>query len=262
MKRINNAAIATVAAAMALAACNDSGFVPLSDALATAAGVYSGKLTADPAGATDLKAIVLDDGSFWTLYGQAGLTSFTIQGFARGTGDSAEGVFTSSAGTDFGFAPPVVTSLEANYNAAAGTFAGSYTTVSGTTTFAGGPMTNSTYDFGAAPSLPILVGAWDVQDTEGTLYTLDVAADGTFALAEQGGGCTGSGAFTPNADGRNVFDVSVDFANVAQCVDQAGSASGITLVYTITGAAKDQLLLAVNDGETFGMALFGTRASP
>lgn len=262
MKQITTQALAAVAAALALVACDDYAFVPQQEAIvATAAGLYSGTLTSDPAGATDFESIVLDDGSFWTLYGQAGVSAFAVQGFARGNGISTEGVFTSVTGTDFGFTPPGAVSLEGDYDTGAGTFAGSYTTVSGTTTFAGGPLDNS-YDFTAAADLAMLVGAWDVQDADGVLYTLDVAVDGTFDFTEQGGGCTGSGDFAPHGGGRNVFDVSMDFDNVVECTDAGGSASGIALAYTVAGMATDQLLAAVNDAETFGMALFGTRPSP
>jgi hypothetical protein len=262
MKQITNGTIAAVAATLALTACNDHTFVPEAQAIvASAAGVYGGTLASDPGGATEFKAIVLDDGSFWNIYGQAGTPAFSVYGFARGSGTSVEGTFSSTAGTDFGFIPPTDVSLEADYDTGAGTLVGGYTTVAGTTTFTGGPI-DSGYDFTAAPDLQILVGAWDVEDPDGILYTLDVAADGSFDLTEQGGGCTGTGTFAPHAGGRNVFEISLDFDNVIDCADAGGTASGAALAYTITGALTDQLLMAVNDAGTFGMALFGTRPSP
>jgi hypothetical protein len=103
---------------------------------------------------------------------------------------------------------------------------------------------------------------WDVQDMDGTQYTLDVAADGTFDLAEQGGGCTGSGTFAADDSGKSVFAVTLTYDDVVECTDQDSAASGIALAFTYTGALTDQLLLAVNDGQTFGMALAGTRPSP
>lgn len=263
MKRSINGTIAGLAATLALTACNDDIFVPDVDGvLASAAGVYAGTLTDDPGGATDFTAIVLDDGSFWTLYGQAGIAAFAAQGFARGTGISDGGAFVSTAATDFGFEPPVAAALDATYDADAGTIEGSYTTVAGTTTLAGGAIPDTGYNFGNPASLTMLTGMWDVEDTAATLYTLDVAADGTFDLAEQGGGCTGSGTFAPHGSEKGVFSVTVDYDDVVECTHQNDSAGGIALAYTITGQATDQLLVAVNDADTFGMALFGTRPSP
>lgn len=262
MKRINGT-LAVTAGALALAACNDGSFVPDDEpVVVTAAGVYGGTLTNDPGGATDFEAIVLDDGSFWVLYGQAGAADFTVQGFARGTGVATDGVFTSTAGTDFGFTPPATFSLTGNYDTGAGTFEGAYTTVAGDTDFAGGPLAFSDYDFTATPDLQLLAGTWDMEGTDGIVYTVDVAADGTFDFAEQGGGCTGTGAFAPNAGGKNVFDVTVDFDDVVACADPNGSASGIAIAYTITGSLTDQLLAAINTGSTSGLTLFGTRPSP
>lgn len=263
MKRISQPIIAIGAAAAVLAACDDNAFVPeIVEFVATAAGAYSGTLTDDPASATDFQAIVLDDDSFWMFYGQAGVSNFLIQGFARGTGISDGGAFDSVAATDFGFTPTAALGLAATYDAVAGTIQGTYTTVSGTTTFAGGALPSTSYNYLSPPSLTVLAGIWDVEDIEGTLYTIDVAVDGTFDLAENGGGCTGTGAFTPHDSERGVFAVTVDYDDVVECVNQNGSASGVALAYTYTGAATDQLLAAVTDGETFGMALVGTRPSP
>jgi hypothetical protein len=263
MKQITIGGITAITATLALVACDDHSFVPDDEGpVVTAAGVYSGSLTNDPAGATDFTAIVLDDGSFWTLYGQAGVSTFIAQGFARGSGISDGSAFVSTAATDFGFTPPVALTLEASYDAGAGTIEGTYTTVSGTTEFVGGDIPDSSYTFQNPASLTQLTGTWDVQDMDGTLYTLDVAADGTFELAEQGGGCTGSGTFAPHDSDRGVFAVTVNYDDVVECTNQAGSASGIALAYTYTGALTDQLLVAVNDGTAFGMTLAGTRPSP
>ncbi len=262
MKRINQVMAAT-AATLALAACHDDSFVPEpEEAVVTAGGVYSGTLTNDPAGATDFAAIVLDDGSFWTLYGEATASDFTVLGFARGTGIATDGVFASTAGTDFGFTPPADFDLIADYDTEAGTFGGTYTTVAGDTTFEGGPLSFSDYDFSATPALSMLAGTWEVEGTDGAAYTVDVAANGSFDFAEEGGGCTGAGTFTPDAGGRNVFDVSVDFDDVPECALPGGSASGIAISYTITGQLTDQLLAAIDDGDTFGVTLFGTRPTP
>jgi hypothetical protein len=263
MKRIITGTLAAAGAALALAGCNDDSFVPeAEDLVASAAGAYAGTLADDPAGATDFQAIVLDDGTFWTFYGQAGASTFQVQGFARGSGISGEGTFDSVEAVDFGFIPPAALALEATYDAGAGTIDGSYTTVSGTTTFSGGPIPDAGYDFGTPATLTLLAGAWDVADAEGTTYTLDVAADGTFDLAEQGGGCTASGTFAPDDSGKGAFAVAVNYDDVVECTLQDGSAGGIALAYTYTGAATDQLLIAVNDADTFGMALSGTRPSP
>lgn len=263
MKRSINGTIAGLAATLALTACNDDIFVPDVDGVvASAAGAYAGTLTDDPGGATDFTSIVLDDGSFWTLYGQAGVADFQVQGFARGIGAMDGSVFASDDATDFGFEPPVGFVLETTYDAGTGTIDGTYTTVSGTTTLAGGALPATGYDFGLPADLAKLTGMWAVEDAAATLYDLDVAADGTFDLAEQGGGCTGSGSFAAHDSGKGVFSVTVDYDDVVDCTHQNDSAGGIALAYTITGQATDQLLIAVNDADTFGMALSGTRPSP
>ena len=265
MRRIETGIASVVLATFALAGCNsDSGFVPTTvpTVNTSAEGVYSGSLASGPLGATDFLAIVLEDGSFWTLYGQAGATSFTVQGFARGSGTSSDGTFASSAATDFGASPPATFTLDATYNSALDTMEGSITTGATTSTFAGGAISSGPYDYGAAPDPQIVTGTWTVQDADGVSYALVVAADGTFNFAEQGGGCTGAGSFSPRASGKNVFDVSVQFDDVAECADQNGSATGIALAYPLTGTDTIQLIAAVNDQSTFGFAIFGTHPSP
>lgn len=264
MKRILAPAIGLAAASLAIAGCNDDIFVPEGGSVVagTVAGVYIGTLGSDPGGATEFEAIVLDDGSFWTFYGSVSASAFTPNGFARGSGDAADGLFASSTATDYGFTPPADLSLQGDYDTDAATFVGSYTTVAGTTTFDGGPLDFSDYDFSAAADLALVAGMWDVEDGDGVMYTLDVAVDGTFDLAEAGGGCTGSGTITPAGSGRNVFDVSLSYDNVVDCVYAGGATAGILVTYSITALTTDQLLLGVNSGADFGMALAGTRPTP
>jgi len=77
-----------LAAALALAGCGgggggggDGGFRTDDPA---AEGAYSGTLTGTPATAFDL--IVLEDGTYWAMYGQRAAGALLVTGFVQGTG--------------------------------------------------------------------------------------------------------------------------------------------------------------------------------
>ena len=110
----------------------------------TAEGVYGGTLTNSTS--PNFELLVLDDGSYWALYGQQTSSAFMFAGFVQGHGTSTLGTsFTSSDARDFGYSPAVAGNVTASFDATKGTIFGSVSNPSGSVQFDGGPLVGSSY---------------------------------------------------------------------------------------------------------------------
>ena len=101
-----------------------------------------------------------------------------------------------------------------------------------------------------------MAGNWPGSFTNDT-GTLVVNANGTFS-ATTSVGCRLSGAFTPRASGKNVYDITVAFG-AAPCGLPNGSAAGNAIITNLTSGQR-QLTVAVTtaDGANGGV-FFGQR---
>lgn len=222
----------------------------------TAEGVYSGTITGAK-NTTGFQLLVLENGDFWTLYGNQTSTQFLVSGIIQGSGASNNGAFTSSNLKDFGVSPSVAGALKATYDATAKTITGTVTAGADTASFNGGPTANSLYNYTIAASLTNIAGSWVTTSTSGETVNVNIAAAGTFS-AVGGSGCKFSGTITPRASGKNVFDTKMTFGP-APCGLAGQTASGIALSYPLA-SGKTQLVLAqVDSTRTYGSAAFGTR---
>ncbi len=131
----------------------------------------------------------------------------------------------------------------------------------GSTSFSGGPILGSTYDYDTPASLSSVTGHWTMTELEGETVSLNIGTNGAFS-AIGSSGCNFNGAMTPRASGKNVFDVTLTFGG-SPCALPGQSASGIAVASPVanpTGGTGTQLLVAVVDGsKTYGAAAFGTR---
>lgn len=221
----------------------------------SAEGVYGGTLTGSASNAFNL--LVLENGDYWSLYGVQGATVFTVAGFVQGTGSSNNGNFSSSNGKDFGFFPAVSGSVNATYNATAKTISGTTTNSSGSSTFNGGPIAGSLYNYDATATLSTVAGSWTTTSLTGETVTISIAAGGTFT-AVSSGGCRFSGTVTPRASGKNVFNTSLTFG-AAPCALPNQVATGIAVAYPLA-SGRTQLIVAVTDSaRTVGAAVVGSR---
>lgn len=220
----------------------------------TAEGVYGGTLNGSSS--SDFEVLVLENGEYWSLYGQNMGSIFYVHGFIQGNGTSNNGSFTSSDLRDFGYAPAAAGSLTASYNTSAKTITGSTTTPMGTVQFSGGPIPNSLYNYNSPATLSSVSGSWAAVSSLGGNVTINIAANGNLTLSE--GGCVASGTIAPRASGKNVFNVSVKFG-AAPCLLPNQTATGIGVTYALA-TGQTQLIAAVTSAaRSEGIAVFGVR---
>lgn len=221
----------------------------------SAEGVYGGKLT--NSSSSDFQLLVLENGDFYSLYGTNTGSIFGVAGFIQGTGTSANNRFTSSNGKDFGTSPAAEVTTTAEYDPVGKTISGSVSSVRQTSNFSGGPIAGSLYNYNTPATLSTIIGSWSTTAITGERVALTIAANGAFS-ATSGGGCRFSGAMTPRATGKNVFDVSLTFG-AAPCALAGQSGSGIAVAYALTGGRTQLLVAASNATRTNGTAVVGTR---
>lgn len=222
---------------------------------APAQGAYAGSITAGAAKAFEL--VVLEDGSYWALYGTTVANTLYVSGFVQGSGTSSNGSFSSTDTRDFGYAPAVAGSITATY--VAGTsIAGTITaTGGGSATFSGTTAAIAPYDYNAAAKLSDITGAWNLTMLTGETANVSITAAGALAGVSSGG-CQFSGTVAPRPSGKNVFNVSLSFGT-SPCLLAGQVASGIG-VYSPTTAGSNQLIVGVVDStRSYGTAAFGQR---
>ena len=223
---------------------------------ATAEGVYGGALNGSPI-ANDFQALVLENGEYWSIYGDDLGSVFYVYGFVQGIGISNNGNFTSSSIKDFGYSPAPSGNLVANYSAANKTMAGTVTYgLSGAITFSGGPIPGSLYNYNTPASMSTIVGAWSAMSSYGNNVSINVASNGT--LTVQDGTCVGTGTVTPRASGKNVYNLTVTFG-FNNCALPGATTTGIAIAYPLN-TGQTQIIAAITDASrTEGIAVFGIR---
>ena len=263
IKRAGGASLAFVAA-LTLSACGGGGGgngggngAPL-EAGPTAEGVYTGTLTSNGVGNSNaFELVVLEDGSYWALYGQQVANVLEVAGFVQGAGTSNNGSYTSSTGADFGFDPAKAITLSATYTATP-TVAGTISYGGGVTaTFSGGAPTGTLYSYDAPASLGNVSGTWPVSLTDGETASVTVSPSGALAGLSSGG-CQFTGTVKPRASGKNVFDVSIVFGT-SFCVLAGQTTTGIAIEYGLEAGGNELDVAVINSGGTLGIAAFGNR---
>lgn len=246
--------LAVAAATISLTACGGGGDSGLAVATTQPQGVYSGTLIGSPSSAFQL--LVLEDDSYWALYGKSTPSAFLAAGFIQGQGASTSTLFTSSNAKDFGVSPPTTGSISASYVLNT-SISGTITSAAGNVTLSGTPIVSTTYNYNAAADLTAVTGAWSLTALDSSTVNLTIAGNGN--IVGSTGGCSFTGKIEPRASGKNVFDTSVTFG-AAPCVVPGQTATGVALTSLLAGGVTRQLLLAgVDGGRTTGTALFGTR---
>lgn len=225
------------------------------NAASPAQGVYGGPLTGARIGSFQL--IVLDDATFWVIYGFQLVGSFQAQGFVQGTGTFSTTSFTATSVRDYGVYPAAVGSASGTFDTAAKTIAGTTAMPSGTVGFSGGPIAGSSYNYATPALLSAVVGNWTIGLSTGETASLSVSAAGAVAV-QSSGGCRSSGTVAPRASGKNVFDVALTFGG-APCLLPGVAVTGVAIAYPMANG-RTQLLAAAHDGSrTAGFLAAGVR---
>ena len=228
-------------------------------ATAAAEGVYTGSTSTGSV----FDTVVLDDGTYYAIYGTNGASGLTVNGFVQGQGTSGATTFTSSNLRDFTYTGSTLSgTLSATYTPGV-SVSGTVTESSGSSTFTGNVPQSSSYVYNTPADINTVSGNWTANTLQGAgaPVSLTINTNGTFSGAQ--GNCSFSGTLTPRASGKNIFDVTVNFGPTP-CVLANGTASGIGLSYLTTNSATQQttrqLLVAVVDPtRQYGTLLFGQR---
>lgn len=209
---------ATVLAALVLSACGGGGDPAPFTVPVTPAGVWKGSTDAG----RDVTTIVLEDGTYYMVYG--GATAGSVGGGVQGTGSLADSAFASATGRNYnlegaGTQAATLAATLAPFDSLDGS-------VTSTTSGAMAFRTRYSADSIAPASLQTLAGDYPGQVTFG----LGVRA-GVFTITAAGqvstviNGCSIGGTAAPRAD-VNAFDVTLVFGG-APCVFPGASFSGI-----------------------------------
>lgn len=252
---------ALASALLALSACGGGGGGDAGPAstqptptTASAEGVYGGTLSGNT-GASAFDLIVLDDGTYWALYGSTAANALVVSGFVQGHGTSNSGSFTGDA-KDFGVVPALGGTVSAQYTVSP-SINGSITTGARAVTFTGGAVPNSTYVYAKPAALGDIAGSWTLQLSEGE--TLPITVTGTGAITGvASGGCHITATATPRASGKNIFDISLTYGPVP-CSLNGQVSTGIAIVYPLSTGGSQLGLAVVDSTRSFGLVGVATR---
>jgi len=190
--------------------------------------------------------IVLEDLSYWTLYGNRGATdgSFTSAGFVQGqgtvNGDNSE--FTSTDARDFSPRTRTDATITATFVPDVST-QGSMTSSGSTATFDGTTAALAPYQYATPATVTTVMGDWVIQKLGGGPGTAHVGADGSFSW--QSNGCTAQGTATPRASGKNVYDIALTIGP-APCDAPGSVQQGVGIALPLAGG-KLQFITATVD---------------
>lgn len=258
-RRVAGLGLTTLVAAL-MAACGGGGGA---DTTAAPAVVVANPLVGGWAGTSTsgntVQAIVLEDGRMWAIGGVVSSGVFYVNGLSRTTLQTSGSTLSASDFRSYSFAAGT---------SATGSLTGSFvagTSLTATATLVGGagtatinlaPAPTTSYDYNTTATLAAVAGSWPGSFTNDT-GTLLVAANGTFS-ATTSAGCRISGAFTPRASGKNVYDVTVAFG-AAPCGLPNGSGAGNAIITNLmNGQRQISVAVATPDGANGGV-FFGQR---
>jgi hypothetical protein len=227
---------------------------PASGATATTEGAYQGLLSGGLSSA--LQLLILENGEYWAIYGNEVAGTLEVSGFIQGSGLSGNGSVTSPDARDFGDAPPAQGTVHLTVGTDA-SIRGSATFGGQSFAFSGTALPRATYDYGSPARISAIAGAWRLLSLQGTVVSLVIADGGSFSSSTEG--CSFTGAFSPRASGKNVYDVSVTFGP-APCELSDRTVRGIGTSSRLEGSDHQQLTVGLVDASrTVGMMFFGAR---
>lgn len=214
------------------------------------AGSAVGMYTGTTANGNALEGVVLDNGTYWFVYTEAGGSTFG--GVLQGTGNLQGSAFNSSNGKDFSLEDEEIYDVTLNANSIA------ETSLDGTLGYPGGTTVSFTSDYDAdyeqTPSLATLAGTYFgfIESSAGEFSaTATISASGAVSGSSTTG-CNISGTASVHASG-NVYDVSISFGG-GTCAQGTATFNGIAYF------GNDGRLYALthNDSRSDGLLFVGT----
>jgi hypothetical protein len=209
----------------------------------------------------DVVMVQLDDGSVFGIEGHTVNSVFTSSGLLRAAGNYAKGVFVQVQPANlypyYGGAEPG--SLSGSYTSG-GAFNWSFATSFGTTQWITTKLPSQTYDYDHAATLVDLSGSWSGRAfTEEGSTTLVVSSSGEMSGVNMYG-CRFSGMAMPRPGGKNVFNISIAFANAPSVCDNPGdTATGIGVILQVSDTVRQFVFGVSVDRGSEGLVWPGVR---
>lgn len=206
-----------------------------------------------------VQAVILDDGSWWSIAGMASGTSFYPEEMHQGLGMASGGTLSSGNLRGYGFR---------SGNVFSGTLSGTYienTRIIATATPAGSgsgvqitlaPASPTIYNYWQPAQLSSVSGTWSGFFSSFETGTVQVQSNGNFSTITSLG-CAISGTLTPHASGKNVFTVTATFGP-APCSPAHTATTGVAVV-TGSGATAQIAVGITTSDRSRGGAYFGHR---
>lgn len=219
---------------------------------ATAEGLYAGTASNE----RYFNTLVLENNKYYIFYGGLAGDSFSVVGLITGTGQSANGSFTSTDAREFpALGVPLVGTLSGTFTPDIN-FSAVVTTRGTAVTYPGATFPGTAYAYRTPARVADIAGAWNMSTESGTPASLNISSTGTYIGASAG--CDFSGTITPRASGKNVFDVTIRFGP-SPCTLAGQTLTGHAVSY-LQGSGKRQLLMAGSDAaRSVVTVLAGTR---
>lgn len=217
-----------------------------------AQGAWEGALSDGRA----FNALVLGDGTFYTLYGSNLSGSFYVSGLIYGNGTyGANSVFRDLNAQDF-VAPDywVRTVLDGSYEPGeriSGAVLAGQTRVS----FSGLPIAKANYDYNTPANVASLAGNWAMNATTGDFVSVSIAGNSISATSS---GCGFSGTVYPRSSGKNVYDVALTFGG-SPCRFAGEKMNGNALLTKMANGQQQLVVVSVSQDRSVAVAAFGVK---
>jgi hypothetical protein len=223
----------------------------------SAAGGYAGLINDSSGHKFDM--IVMDDGTFWVMYGTANNGVVNVTSFIEGTSTEDAGLqtFESTDARDFGLQVPADIVGEYTLGGSGSIDGVIEYSASNHPTFAGSPLGSAKYDYTATPVLPDLDGTWNMASLagQGSQIVVTTGGGGTTFVGTNNAGCNFTGRFTIDASGKNVFDTDITFGG-GVCPQGTDEYRGIAILTHISPAK--QLVITGIDVATHRLGIAAT----
>lgn len=203
-----------------------------------------------------LDALILEDGTWWEIYGIPVGSALGVQGLSTGTSTASNGNFTLAFNDYF---QPGTTTISGSGNGTytSTTLNGTFNESGVTGTFNAVVPITSTYNYNNVATLSSITGSWSGALLDGETATINVNSDGSFS-GTSSLGCSATGTLTPRASGKNVFNATITFG-AAPCALPGLTASGIALTYPLSGGTNQLIAGFVTADKSKATAFFSQR---
>lgn len=210
--------------------------------------------------------LLLENGTYYMLFGTGSGSAFVPQGMVTGTGTETSSSVYAATNTYTPPAPAPSSTIEltADYVADV-SFSGTLRIATGggagaTQSFSGAPISATLYHYSTAAQLADVTGTWAVSVGGITDSTMTVNATGAFSGVDTAG-CTYTGTLTPRASGKNVFNLTYQ-EGAAPCAVPGMSATGIAIVTTPSPSTRQLLMTGANADATDRFVVTGVPTVP